>query len=276
MMRLLLTVVAVGLATVVATADEKPKPADKLAELKKEADEAQQKMFKEYAELGDAKEDQKTVDALYAKFTEQMVKVHDGVLNLAKADPKSETGFDALEWFVLRGQAYDKRYRESVMGLLVAHYAASPKVGKMVLALGRYGPPDGSEEGKPAAEFLKAVWEKNQDKAVRGQVAIAKAWQAKGKYDAAEYRQQKEADELAVAAEKAFEGVTKEFGEVKLAGRDEKQTLADASKVELFELRNLRVGKTAPDIEGDDLSGVKFKLSDYKGKVVVLDFWGDW
>ena len=22
--------------------------------------------------------------------------------------------------------------------------------------------------------------------------------------------------------------------------------------------------------------GVKFKLSDYRGKVVVLDFWGDW
>ena len=54
------------------------------------------------------------------------------------------------------------------------------------------------------------------------------------------------------------------------------QTIAAAAKVELFELRNLRVGKTAPDIEGEDLDGKKFKLSDYKGKVVVLDFWGDW
>jgi peroxiredoxin len=32
----------------------------------------------------------------------------------------------------------------------------------------------------------------------------------------------------------------------------------------------------APDIESEDLDGVKFKLSDYRGKVVVLDFWGDW
>ena len=36
------------------------------------------------------------------------------------------------------------------------------------------------------------------------------------------------------------------------------------------------VGNVAPDIEGSDLDGVAFKLSDYKGKVVFLDFWGDW
>ncbi len=36
------------------------------------------------------------------------------------------------------------------------------------------------------------------------------------------------------------------------------------------------VGKIAQDIEGTDMEGVSFKLSDYKGKVVVLDFWGDW
>jgi thiol-disulfide isomerase/thioredoxin len=32
----------------------------------------------------------------------------------------------------------------------------------------------------------------------------------------------------------------------------------------------------APEIEGEDLEGRKFKLSDYRGKVVVLDFWADW
>ena len=35
-------------------------------------------------------------------------------------------------------------------------------------------------------------------------------------------------------------------------------------------------GEVAPDIRGVDLDGVAFKLSDYKGKVVLLDFWGDW
>ena len=36
------------------------------------------------------------------------------------------------------------------------------------------------------------------------------------------------------------------------------------------------VGCVAPDIAGTDLEGVAFKLSDYKGKVVFVDFWGDW
>lgn len=36
------------------------------------------------------------------------------------------------------------------------------------------------------------------------------------------------------------------------------------------------VGCVAPDIAGIDLDGVEFKLSDYKGKVIFLDFWGDW
>lgn len=38
----------------------------------------------------------------------------------------------------------------------------------------------------------------------------------------------------------------------------------------------LTVGKTAPDIVGDDLDGVPLKLSDYRGKVVLLVFSGEW
>ena len=36
------------------------------------------------------------------------------------------------------------------------------------------------------------------------------------------------------------------------------------------------VGMEAPEITGLDLDGVEFNLSDYRGKVVLLDFWGDW
>jgi hypothetical protein len=34
--------------------------------------------------------------------------------------------------------------------------------------------------------------------------------------------------------------------------------------------------RPAPEIEGEDQDGVAFKLSDYRGKVVLLDFWGNW
>jgi uncharacterized C2H2 Zn-finger protein len=36
------------------------------------------------------------------------------------------------------------------------------------------------------------------------------------------------------------------------------------------------IGQIAQEISGEDIDGVPFKLSDYRGKVVVLDFWGHW
>jgi len=36
------------------------------------------------------------------------------------------------------------------------------------------------------------------------------------------------------------------------------------------------VGELAPEIEGEDLTGEAFQLSDYRGQVVLLDFWGHW
>ena len=49
-----------------------------------------------------------------------------------------------------------------------------------------------------------------------------------------------------------------------------------AQEVKVHPPEDLAIGKVAPDIEGEDIEGVKFKLSDYRGKVVVLDFWGHW
>lgn len=53
-------------------------------------------------------------------------------------------------------------------------------------------------------------------------------------------------------------------------------TLANRAEAELFELRSLQPGQIAPEIERPDLDGVTFRLSDYRGKVVLLSFWGHW
>jgi hypothetical protein len=44
----------------------------------------------------------------------------------------------------------------------------------------------------------------------------------------------------------------------------------------IFRYTNLVVGKTCPDFETVDADGNAFKLSDYRGKVTVVDFWGFW
>ncbi|MCA8976112.1 MAG: redoxin domain-containing protein [Planctomycetes bacterium] len=52
--------------------------------------------------------------------------------------------------------------------------------------------------------------------------------------------------------------------------------LADRIAAPRFKQERLQIGMVAPEIEGTDPDGVAFKLSDYRGKVVVLDFWGFW
>ena len=54
------------------------------------------------------------------------------------------------------------------------------------------------------------------------------------------------------------------------------KTYAALADAVLFELDHLQIGSLAPDFEVVDETGTKFKLSDYKGKVVVIDFWGNW
>ncbi len=40
--------------------------------------------------------------------------------------------------------------------------------------------------------------------------------------------------------------------------------------------QGLTVGQLAPDLSGEDLDGVPFRLSDYRGQVVVLSCWASW
>ncbi len=54
------------------------------------------------------------------------------------------------------------------------------------------------------------------------------------------------------------------------------RTLGDVAGPKLDALRSLAVGKVAPEIAGTDVDGQPMKLSDYRGKVVVLVFWGTW
>ena len=53
-------------------------------------------------------------------------------------------------------------------------------------------------------------------------------------------------------------------------------TFRELAQSAIFEIQNLSVGKTAPEINGTDTDGVAFKLSDYRGKVVLLSFWATW
>ena len=71
---------------------------------------------------------------------------------------------------------------------------------------------------------------------------------------------------------KLLETCVEKYGDISMG----RKTIGEIAEGQLFVLKYLQIGKVAPDIEGADLDEGAFKLSDYRGKVVVLDFWGDW
>ena len=69
--------------------------------------------------------------------------------------------------------------------------------------------------------------------------------------------------------------------EARVAARLEQWSKARPAIAPLFArtlrlLRGFTIGKVAPDIAGVDLDGTRFRLRDYRGKVVVLAFSGEW
>jgi hypothetical protein len=109
-----------------------------------------------------------------------------------------------------------------------------------------------------AEKHLRRLLEKNPADAVKAQATFGLASVLKNKDEAS----QPEAERLFASV---IERKTPAY--VNLAGR---------AKTELDDNKLRGIGKPAPEILGADLDGKEFKLSDYKGKVVLLDFWGFW
>lgn len=102
-------------------------------------------------------------------------------------------------------------------------------------------------------------------KDLQGALGLAFAQSLRTQFEARYQGGDKEAGSLLIEAE----GVLKQLAE------NDPKLAAGVNELE-FALKHLTVGRPAMEIEGDDLDGKKFKLSDYRGKVVVLDFWGHW
>jgi cytochrome oxidase Cu insertion factor (SCO1/SenC/PrrC family) len=59
-----------------------------------------------------------------------------------------------------------------------------------------------------------------------------------------------------------------------LAGCARDSTRATKEETAPFDDVGTNVGQKAPDISAEDVQGKPLKLSDYRGKIVVLEFWG--
>ena len=214
-------------------------------------------------------------------------------LDLARDNPSDPIALDALmqaTWLVnttpwpVEVVGEDSAQRRA-FALLERDHIRSDKLGSVCLRI---------SHGfcKEYETFLRAVLKGNPHKDVQGLACLSLAHYLNnrlrkldlikdqpelarefadlfGKEYLAELQRQDRAKETS-EAEAFFERAVKEYADVKVPDAG---TVGDKARAELFEMRHLSVGKQAPDIEGQDQDGKPFKLSDYRGKVVLLDFW---
>jgi thiol-disulfide isomerase/thioredoxin len=202
---------------------------------------------------------------LLAQYRKLPLEFADKFLAVAEKDPKSGAAFEAAAWVV--ANAGETPAADKALAILLKEHIKEEKIGRACLQAAE-------NPSAVGTKLARAVLEKGPNKTAQGQACYALAHILSDRSEQAfQKKKPEESARLAAEAEKLFELVQEKFADVTGLEGD---TLGAQAKSDLYDLRNLAVGKTVPEIEGEDIDGKKFKLSDYKGKVVLVDFWGNW
>ncbi|MBI2481622.1 MAG: redoxin domain-containing protein [Planctomycetia bacterium] len=206
-------------------------------------------------------------------------------LALAEDHPQDPAGAEAMLWVVenVRGRSETTKALE----LMQANHLDSERLGSACGNIAR-------SRSLAAEKLLRALLEKSPHAEVKAQACYylallldseavvidqlraepdlaPRVLQYYGK-DYGEHLASLNADELARQREQVYETMLNSFPDV--TAQD--TPLGKVAERALFGIRQLSVGRIAPEIEGEDIHGDKFKLSDFRGKVVMLTFWGHW
>lgn len=179
------------------------------------------------------------------RIRKEMIEV---ALKLAEADPGSDRGLAAIDQRMDFGVGGIKEFE-----LLSKHYATKEHISNL---LHRYV---SRPAKKHELDFMKAIILNNKN--------VKDVAQARFQFALATRDTETE------QAIQEFERLVAELAQT--TDRDLKRLAAEAEGI-AFDHRMLAVGKTVPELEARDTDGVPLKLSDYRGKVVLLHFWGHW
>lgn len=239
-----------------------------------------------------------------AKTPEQRQKIHSELdakiksttvraMELAEKAPNDPIALNALFWVDAKTPLPDKdpdSPRLKALKILARDYAGNDKIDGIINDRRLYDWNDAT------VKLLREVMEKNPKREIQGKACLMLAQQADARLQMAEdfkdnpdpakrsesFFGKKTVEELLKAdpdklrkeAQTHYERLAKDYGDLPAS---QGGTMGKLAEVKLDTLRHsIVIGKPAPEIEGEDIDGKKFKLSDYRGKVVLLDFWGNW
>jgi len=165
-------------------------------------------------------------------------------LEFAEKNPKEAEAFEALMFaFQIGSMSDNPAMLKKALAQLTRDHAEGEKIAGAVSLLGTVGGPD-------AAPLLKKLYESHPTAKAKPTTLTA--------YIGALERG------LLTADAKASKDLRKQIDELR----------QDAVKT--HKMKDLFVGAKMPELKSEDLGGKEVKLSDLKGKVVVLDMWATW
>jgi len=256
-----------------------------------------QAILKEFNTQGFALRQSKT-DEEREQAVANVEKLTARLMEIAEQNPKTPVAMDALIQVVIHeiwmenntphlGKEADSPAPKAIATLLRDH-VKSEKADEACRRLG-YG------FRKECETFLRGVLESSPHRNVRGLACLRLAQFLNARQQRLELMQgrpemaqryvglfgqeymtairQKDRDQAIMEVESYFEQAAEKYADVKVLYGG---TVGEKAKSELYEIRNLTVGKMPPELEGDDQDGQHLKLSDYRGKVVLLYFWSEY
>jgi peroxiredoxin len=208
-------------------------------------------------------------------------------LRLAEEHPDDPAALDSLIW-VASNCLFDPNAEKALTAIAHKH-CRSERIKDFCGQCSVYGEPF-----PPYEEMLRAVLANNPHREVQGAACLALADYLKMAKERTESNLVKLAlggapslgavqkmnvqkmterglDKVADESAALFRRVMDDYPDLRLE-KNYPANAAELAKEQLFVLRNLCVGRKAPEIIGSDIHGKPMKLSDHRGKVVVLDF----
>lgn len=234
-----------------AAAQQKAPPAEPTAALKAlttEYDSAEQAFFKRLQALSSDAERQEIWNSKHPArgFLPRFQA-------LAARARGTETGARSLIWILNKGERTGSKSAVSeALGTLTAAYIRSPILEEAASNLRSLSQFLGTETCTGA---LRTMDEKSPHRQVQAAATYALATILSG------------TPEGKREARRLFDTVQSKYAGTRYA---------EQAGGYIFEMENLQIGMKAPDFEATDENGQTFRLSDYRGKVVVVDFWGFW
>lgn len=285
---ILVLVLGLSLAAGQGAEDEPATPAEQYKALLKEYQAASQAVYSRAKTDEERNKILASVDKFPLRF-----------LELAENNPKDPIALDALVQVITQeislenntthpGRGKEESPQARAIALLLRDHLRSDKLGNACWRMS-YG------FHKECETFLRTALDKSPHKEVQGTACLrlaqflnarlnrldllkerpemARRYEGLFGKDYLDALKRQDRAKAGAEVEALFERVVEEYPDVKLPYSG---TVGEQAKAELYEIRHLSVGKEAQEIEGQDQDGKRFKLSDYRGKVLLLYFWSEY